>query len=243
MYAINTDIYVSEPLLRGGYFEGADVNRLLRLLKLDRRLQFIDIGANIGLYSLPAARLTQVLAVEANWLSIARLAKAVDLGGVSSNITLVHNAVSNARSDFTMGVDRQNQGHAFLINGTNCTFTPEGQPCNTLSRTRAVFLNDFLPLMRSKAALLKVDVEGHELNIFTEASARQFFDQIDIPVVYMEWMWLKQLSWEVVQPVLNFFHTRRYDILDYNNVILEHSTYRKWEDNVFVKKSSYITEV
>jgi len=47
---------------------------------------------------------------------MARLAKSVDLGAVSSNITLVHNAVSDARTTLTMGVDLENQGHAFLMN-------------------------------------------------------------------------------------------------------------------------------
>ena len=33
--------------------------------------------------------------------------------------------------------------------------------------------------MRSTAALIKVDVESHEANVFTESSAGQFFDQVD----------------------------------------------------------------
>jgi len=49
----------------------------------------VDIGANIGIYSLPIARVTHVLAVEPNWRSILRLAKAADLGAVRSNISYV----------------------------------------------------------------------------------------------------------------------------------------------------------
>jgi len=67
----------------------------------------------------------------------------------------VHNAVSDARTASHMGVDKTNQGHAFLISGADCRSTPEGTPCSTLSRTETVFLNDLLPLMRSTAALLK----------------------------------------------------------------------------------------
>jgi len=141
----------------------------------------------VGLYSLPAARVTKVLAVEPNSRSLSRLAKAVDLGAVSSNITLIHNAVSNVRSTFNMGVHPTNQGNAFLINTTKCKATLTNKPCNTLSPIRTILLDDLLPLMRSQAALLKVDVEGHEVNVFTDSSAGHFFNQIDVPIVLMEW--------------------------------------------------------
>lgn len=98
-----------------------------------------------------------MLAVEPNWSSMARLAKSVHLGSVSSNVTLVHNAVSDVRATLNMGVDRRNQGHAFLLNGTMCTTTLEGTPCRVLmSQTSTVYLDDLLPLINATAALIKV---------------------------------------------------------------------------------------
>ena len=240
VYPADTDIWVSSILVRGGYFEREEVSRFLHLLQLDQRLQFVDIGANIGVYSLPISRLTQVLAVEPNRRSMARLAKAVDLGTVSSNITLVHNAISNVRATLRMDVERTNQGHAFLINDTECKSTEAGLPCSALSQTKTVLLNDLLPLMRSTAALLKVDVEGHEINVFTESSAGQFFEQIDVPLVFMEWVFHRQLSSEIVQRLLDFFRSRNYVALDTRNSILQ-TPYRNWPDNILFKKSSYIT--
>ena len=90
LYDVKTDDIISAWLLDARYFEEAEVIRFLQLLRSDRRLQLVDLGANVGLWSLPAARVTQVLAVEPNWHSMSRLAKAVDLGAVASNITLVH---------------------------------------------------------------------------------------------------------------------------------------------------------
>ena len=83
----------------------------------------VDIGANVGMWSLPAARVTHVLVVEPNWSSMSRLAKAVNLGAVSSNITLVHNAISDVRTTLHLGVYPINQGHAFLINTSTCIET------------------------------------------------------------------------------------------------------------------------
>jgi len=109
VYPPDDDIYVSASLLRGSYFEREEITRFLRLLRVDRRLQLVDVGANIGLYSLPAARLTQVLAVEPNQRSMARLAKAVELGSVGSNVTLVQNALSDVRtSQINMLIDGTN---------------------------------------------------------------------------------------------------------------------------------------
>ena len=239
VFAANTDIYVSASFVGGGYFERDEVSRFMRLLQLDRRLQFVDIGANIGVFSLPIARLTQVLAVEPNWQAMARLLKAVDLGAVSSNITLVHNAVSNVRTALKMGVDRKNQGHAYLISGAECKLTDEGKPCSTLAQTKTVLLNDLLPLMRSKTALLKVDTEGHEIKVFTESTAGQFFDQIDVSLVFMEWMWCRNMSPGIVNPLLDFFRKRNYVAFDTRNIRLQ-TPYRNWPMNILFKKSSYI---
>ena len=238
-YSAATDDTVSGLLLRGIYFEAYEVSRFLRLLGLDRRLQLVDIGANVGLYSLPAARMAPVIAVEPNWRSMSRLAKAVDLGAVSSNITLIQNAVSNVRATFNIGVHLNNQGNAFLINTTKCKATPHNTPCNTLSPTRTILLNDLLPLMRSKAALMKVDVEGHEVNIFTDSTAGHFFKQIDIPLIFMEWQLCKRHPKDIVQRLLNFFYSRNYTVFNmYNSKLKNH--YLKWPWNVVFKKVTNI---
>jgi len=239
LYTAKTDHIVTSLLQRGIYYEGDEVSRLIRLFRRDRRLQFVDIGANVGLYSLPAARVTQVLAVEPNWRSVYRLAKAVYLGDIASNITLIHNAVSDVRATRNMGVHPRNQAFAFLINSTKCRVTPTNKICNTLPPTRTILLNDLLPLMRSKKALLKVDVEGHEVNVFTNPTAAQFFDHIEVPVVLMEWNWCKKHATDTVQRLINFFYSRGYAAFSLNNHKVE-KHYISWPDNIVFKKSPHI---
>ena len=234
-YTAQTDDTVTGFLLRGKYYEGDEVSRFIRLLRLDRQLQLVDIGANVGLYSLPAARVAHVIAVEPNWHSMTRLAKAVDLGGVVSNITLVHNAISNVRTTLNMGVHPRNQGNAFLINTTKCKATPNNLPCNTLSPTRTILLNDLLPLMRSKSALMKVDVEGHEVNVFTDPTAGRFFDQVDVRLVFMEWNLCKRHSTDIVQRLVNFFFSRNYTVFNEHNSKLT-NPYLNWPNSVLFKK-------
>jgi len=237
-YTADTDDTVSALLLGGAYYEADEVSRFLRLLRQDSRLQLIDIGANIGLYSLPAARVSKVLAVEPNWRSMSRLAKAVDLGATSSNITLVHNAVSDVRTALHMEVHPRNQGKAFLISTKKCVATPD-KPCNTLSPVQTIFLDDLLPLMQAKSALLKIDVEGHEVNVFTNASAGQFFNHIDVPMVLMEWIFFKMKPVSIVHRLLNFFYSRNYSVFDmYNSKLKKH--YYSWPGSVLFKKFPYL---
>lgn len=234
-YTAETDYPVTVLLLRGQYHEKAAISRFIRLLRLDQRLQLVDIGANVGLWSLPAARVTQVLAVEPNWHSISRFAKAIDLGAVSSNVTLVHNAVSNVRGMFHMGVDPKNQAVVFLINTTKCKRTPIGQYCNTLSPIKTILLNDLLPLMRSKTALMKVDVEGHEVNVFTNSSAGKFFEHINVPLVFMEWKWCKTHPVDTVHRLLHFFYSRNYTAVNENMSKLK-KHYQTWPNDILFKK-------
>lgn len=73
LYSSKIDGIISTRLRHGKYYEGDNVKRFLRLLRLDRRLQLVDIGANIGVFSLPAARIAQVLAIEPNWRNMVGL--------------------------------------------------------------------------------------------------------------------------------------------------------------------------
>ena len=235
-YTAETDLLVTGSLLSGTYYEAGDISRALRLLRSHRHLQLVDIGANIGLWSLPAARMTQVLAVEPNWRSMSRLAKSVDLGAVGSNITLVHNAVSDVRATFYVGVTPRNKGIAFLVDSTQCKTV---RYCNTDSPITTIFLNDLVPLMRSNSALLKVDVEGHEFNIFTNSSAKKFFDLIDVPYVSMEWAWIKLRPVRMVQRLLDFFYSRNYTVFSMEmSQLKEH--YLKWPQNILLKKRPYV---
>jgi len=239
IYTTETDEVISRGILRKKYFEAKVISGFLRLLLSDKRLQLVDIGANIGLWSLPAARISQVISVEPNWNSISRLAKAVELGAVDSNITLIHNAISNVRTTLRMGVFATNQGNAFLISTDKCNGTPTGLPCLTLPPTKTIFLNDLLPLMHSKRALMKVDTEGHEVNVFTNSTAGEFFDSIDVPVVFMEWILCKRHSADIVQRLLDFFFSRKYSAFDKHNSKLT-SHYFRWPSDVIFKKIPYV---
>lgn len=130
------DMYVSHDLLHTGMWEPHVLYDFQDVLRRDSSLGVIDIGANIGVFSLLAAAMGhqvsqgtktsmtpekvglcstqrfrfEVVAVEPNKESIWRLHKAANLSAHVGRITVVQNAVSDARGDATIRQNGDNQG-------------------------------------------------------------------------------------------------------------------------------------
>jgi FkbM family methyltransferase len=133
----------------------------------------VDIGANVGTTTLPMSRAVaaygQVLAFEPQPLVAHCLATSLVLNEIS-NVRLLSLAVSQsagfARMDFNAGGDAGNFGSAAL--------SAEGDLVPTIA------LDD---LQIDRVALLKIDVEGHEWDVFqgAERTIRSC-----LPVIYFE---------------------------------------------------------
>ena len=94
----------------------------LDCLRKDPKLQLVDLGANIGTYTLAVARAgRRVLAVEASAETLRRLSASIRLGNASEHVTLLHNAVSEGHERIKLGVDMTNRGDAFLLAANNCS--------------------------------------------------------------------------------------------------------------------------
>jgi FkbM family methyltransferase len=117
---------------------------------------FVDVGANIGLYSLNAARRVGptgiVLAIDADNEMLVRLAFNADLNGMR-NIECVHSAVTSEAGEIDFYVHPENRGQSSV----------DQQPNTTAIRVQALPLIEIV----SRAGIreiraLKIDVEGHE---------------------------------------------------------------------------------
>ena len=232
VYGATEDVHVSKSFILGGYFEGGIVARFVRLLRRYPDIQFVDLGANIGTFTLPAARITDVLAVEPYTKSMARLFKSIQLGGVEKNVSLVFNAISNERATSRLGFLPGNVGGTYVkaIGTANCA----GVSC-----TQTILLDDLLPLMRRRRAVMKVDVEGHQPRVFTNSTASKFFQIIDVPLIFMEWNLCKQVNiGSEVHNLIHFFVTRQYQVFSENGQVLEGKNCRQWSWNIIFKKQS-----
>jgi len=229
------DVAVSRSFNIGSYWEGSVVNRFLRLLRRYNDLELVDLGANIGTFTLPAAHITHVVAVEPYSGSMARLFKSVQLGGVEKNVSLVFNAVSNIRSTFGLFVYSSNIGGTKLKSQQTTTNTTE---CRNGSCTSTVLLDDLLPLMRGRRAVMKVDIEGHQPRVFTNSTASKFFDLIDVQLLYMEWSRMCS-PWNIRPELLDlvrFFTERHYQVFSPDNRPLGTNNCYSWGGDVIFTK-------
>ena len=107
------DVYVSGTLIKGDVWEAHIVKKFQKALKLHPDICVLDIGANIGLYSLIAASMGHlVLAVEPYTPSLKRLHKAVEKGQLINNFQILQNAVSDKREIVNIKANIDNQGDA-----------------------------------------------------------------------------------------------------------------------------------
>ena len=105
------DVFISRDLETTGLWEPHVVSDIQEVLKKDKNLGFIDAGANIGFYSLLAAKMGHpVVAIEPYMENIKRFDKAVEVAGLQNDIVLLENAISDVRTDATLYQTGDNQG-------------------------------------------------------------------------------------------------------------------------------------
>ena len=111
IYEPTDDKFISNDVIQGRLWEADTVNQIVRLLKAGPRRQLVDIGANLGVYTLPVAHAgINVLTVEASWETVRRLARSIHVGNLMTKFTLLHNAVSNTHTVVSLHINPTNRG-------------------------------------------------------------------------------------------------------------------------------------
>lgn len=142
--------HIQDGLLVNPKYNFKDIEFLLK--GSDLNSNFVDVGANIGLYSQPLARSApkgQVVAIDANPVMIKQLsfnAKASNL----KNLKIIFSAVSNKKGYGSLTI-RNDDDAIVAVNEEN----NDGIPIRTL---REILNENKI----TKIYGLKIDVEGHE---------------------------------------------------------------------------------
>jgi FkbM family methyltransferase len=109
----------------------------------------LDVGANIGIYTLLAAkRGATVFAIEADPLNAECLRNHVKLNGYSNRVTIYECAATNSESSISLYRDKGNSGHSNIFSGAD-EITVSGRTIDSLE----------LPPID----LCKMDIEGAEV--------------------------------------------------------------------------------
>lgn len=235
----STDDYVSKTVAVSHVWEEIEMTRLLRILIRHPHLDMIDIGANIGGFTMFTAgalgRFT--LAVDCYLPNLERIARAVQIERVQNRVVLVQNALySIAGKNLTIRTD--DPGNIRLSNDTIA------KASNRQFNAQTIRFDDLLPILERRgvrSALIKIDIETSESYMCETGS--NVFQQIDIPFVMMEWHHWRVNHQKRYQFIVDFFTQRNYMPTDINCKELETSKWLKhWPGNIFWIKRIYINE-
>ncbi len=142
-------------------FNCSDFMNFAKMLDID---SFIDVGANIGAYSIVLSSIENVKAVHAfepSPKTLEELHKNIQLNeSARQKVTVYNKAVSNSTGEATFGIIGDYSG------ANSITETSIHDAAKVINRIAVdlIALDEFLPL-RSKRVGLKIDVEGHEQEV------------------------------------------------------------------------------
>lgn len=145
---------VVPELLRDGVFEQAETELIRTLLKSGDT--FIDIGGNIGYYTLIAANIVKdsgkVTVFEPEPKNFAILTNNVELNNFH-NVTLIPKALSDKRGHFKLFLNKLNTGaHHLYDSGDGSEFL----------NVEVTTLDEYLFANPSRVDVIKMDIEGYE---------------------------------------------------------------------------------
>ena len=239
LYETEKDIFVSGDLRRHGTWERKYVEAVQAWLREDDELGLIDIGANLGVYTLTAAAIGhQVLAVEPNTHNVVRLHKAAKQGHLETRITLLQNGVSDRRGVANIRYSKQNQGDTQI---RMLSVQESGTASNGVvddANTKTILMNDLAEYCRYARAIMKIDIQGFEHKAFQHAD--ELFQRVQILKILMEWEAMAPLAGpnkdpnerQMVQEMIDFLTTRGYVPKGWNDERLNLSMWQKWPGDV-----------
>jgi FkbM family methyltransferase len=142
---------------------------------------FVDVGANVGLYTIWALDMgAEVLAIEPNRVSVKQLEENLSLNGYHAEIATV--AVGEAPGTLTMTTGLDQQNHLVLSDG-------DRTEAELATETVEVVTLDDLVGERVVDGL-KIDVEGAELLVLKGAT--RLLAERRIKLLQMEWNYLSE---------------------------------------------------
>ena len=176
-YPVEKDIHISGSIHRESQWEGSRVKQLADLFIKQPNLEFLDLGCNIGAYTVALAHHgVKVTAVDPMLENLELLSRSLKLGNLQQNVTLVWNAVSNKRQLITF------RGPGDNVGGTHIQDANETNSRSYMART--ILLDDLLPLFRGKHIVIKMDIESSEY--FALLGGSRFFEEVTVVVLQIE---------------------------------------------------------
>lgn len=240
----NTDMVISDAFRKdNSIWEEGHITQILQFLIRNPRLDFVDVGANIGSYTMYVAALGRsVVAIECFAPNVARIVKAIQLSGVSNQVVIVQNALFTRSGELLrLSNDSYNIGGQILqvpVNETNQHAVNQKSFKNDPYIMKTVTFDEILPIFLTRGireVILKMDIEGSEIYVIQNGS--RVFDTLEIPLIQMEWLAIRLYAGRG-EVIIDFFTQRNYNPMTLTCSKLDPMRHRSWPDEIFwIKKN------
>lgn len=166
---------------------------------------FVDVGANIGYYSLLAAKLGfSVIAIEPYVDHLTLFKQSAQMNHLTSKIRTIAAVVSDTRENLTLAEDPENFGGRFVVATDRQKFVfrsrkqssfptillddlltvpPFGD--DTLISAESNALNREKDKIAGTEIVMKIDIQGHECHAIR--GAQNLIEQVVVSPIFMEW--------------------------------------------------------
>jgi len=196
------DIHVSGMIKRQGVWEAAQIKLFTNYLTQYRNAFFIDVGLNIGMYSLVAiARKHKTIAFEPLYLNLNRVCSSVNYNKFK-DLTIYPFAITNATTKVSFRTPKENAGGTEVydndkLDGDENVDFAYGYPFDSFN------------ILYDGPIIMKIDIEGHECQMFQHMET--FFKENDIRLIMIEWGQLAKHCGNVVADILLNHGLKPYD--------------------------------
>jgi FkbM family methyltransferase len=197
--------------LTGGYEEDT-VEFLLELRRMDgRNAALLDVGANIGVISIPFARKSSAstIAVEAVPDNVARLRTNIELNALGDKVQVMPFALGATAG--TAQIQVEGDLHAGEGSGT-ANILPDGSTYDCVRQEIAVRTLDQLVgsgELAPRCSVVKIDTDGYDLKVLQGGTR---FLERDRPVIFGEFS-AHCLAWhgQTIDDIVAFAREQRYE--------------------------------
>jgi FkbM family methyltransferase len=243
IHDISRDMFVSKSIKNTGVWERLLVRLFMTILDLNPDLQVFDIGAQLGQFTLYAAKLGRTsVAVEPFYDNYVRLHASALRENLTERIILVNNGITDHRGDVAqLKMNPKNIGGQRILDNEEAS----GDEKNVKDKYSLVtiVLDDLISVLPGdfRQAIMKIDIEGYELKAFRHSA--NLLKRVEIPVILMEWLGKADKSKfprEEIDDFLNFMQSKGYtcrSVFSLNE--LNRKSYRSWPNDVIFVLNSY----
>lgn len=212
------DESVSGSVAAKGSWDIDNVKKILEILLSDLELVFVDVGSDVGVYSLSAATSgNRVIAIDCCRGNVMRLCASMRAGKVRDQMTIVHNAISDTRGRFKPKEQMPK--------------TKEKHPIEELS-VDSILLDDILEIMEGYDTniVLRIDLDDNEAKVLK--GAEKFFKTVKVQYLLIN---IKNSRGnENGEFILEFLEKQKMDVLHEGNYNKADMT--TWPDKILCKR-------